>query len=134
MSAIASGGLRAVQMTKRSLTALKVVPIAEAVTIPFVAQTLDRESGAFKASEQHDKAAVTMLDELHRWTTALTPCARSAKPAVLEKVLENQLAYGTTKRLRLVERIAVRADGVTPFSGEVTFDSLESWAVDALAH
>ena len=27
-----------------------------------------------------------------------------------------------------------RAVGVTPFSGEVTFDSLESWAVDALAH
>ena len=42
--------------------------------------------------------------------------------------------YGATKRPRLVERIAVRADGVTSFSGEVTFDSLESWAVDALAH
>ena len=27
-----------------------------------------------------------------------------------------------------------RADGVTPFSGEVTFDSLEYWAVDARAH
>ena len=28
----------------------------------------------------------------------------------------------------------VRADGVTPFSRAVTFDSLEDWAVDARAH
>lgn len=68
-----SGGLRAVQMVKQTLTALKIVPIAEAVAIPFVAQAIDRESGTFKASEQHDKAASTMLDELHRWTMALAP-------------------------------------------------------------
>ena len=66
-----SGGLRAVQMTKQSLAALKAVPIVEAVAIPFVAQAIDRESGAFTASEQHDKAAAAMFDELHRWTTAL---------------------------------------------------------------
>jgi NAD(P)H-dependent FMN reductase len=66
-----SGGLRAVQMTKQTLGALKMVPIVEAVTIPFVAQAIDRESGAFKATEQHDKAAAAMLDELLRWTTAL---------------------------------------------------------------
>lgn len=66
-----SGGLRAVQMTKQTLTALKMVPVVEAVTIPFVAQAIDRESGVFKATEQHDKAAVTMFDELHRWTAAL---------------------------------------------------------------
>jgi NAD(P)H-dependent FMN reductase len=66
-----SGGLRAVQVTKQWLTALKMVAISEAVAIPFVSQAIDRESGAFKASEQHDKAAVTMFDELHRWTTAL---------------------------------------------------------------
>ena len=66
-----SGGLRAVQMAKQTLTALKMVPIVEAVTIPFVAQAIDRESGTFKATEQHDKGAATMLDELHRWTAAL---------------------------------------------------------------
>ena len=66
-----SGGIRAVQMTKQSLATLKIVPIAEAVAIPFVSQAIDRESGAFKASEQHDKTAATMFDELHRWTTAL---------------------------------------------------------------
>jgi NAD(P)H-dependent FMN reductase len=66
-----SGGLRAVQMTKQTLSALKMVPIVEAVTIPFVAQTIDRESGAFKATELHDKSATTLLDELYRWTSAL---------------------------------------------------------------
>ena len=64
-------GLRAVQMTKQTLTALKMVPVVEAVTIPFVAKAIDREAGVFKATEQHDKAAVTMFNELHRWTAAL---------------------------------------------------------------
>ena len=66
-----SGGMRAVQMTEQSLTALKMVPIVEAVPIPFVAQAIDREAGVFKASEQQDNAAATMFNELHRWTTAL---------------------------------------------------------------
>jgi len=67
-----SGGLRAVQMTKQTLGTLKMVSIVEAVTIPFIAQAVDRESGKFKPSEQHEKSATVMLDELHRWTTALT--------------------------------------------------------------
>jgi hypothetical protein len=53
------------------LASLKIVPIVEAVTIPFVAQAIDRESGAFKASGQHERAATLMLDELYRWTEAL---------------------------------------------------------------
>ena len=68
-----SGSLRAVQMAKQTLAALKMVPIVEGVTIPFVAQAIHRESGQFKASEQHDKAAATVLDELHRWTSTLAP-------------------------------------------------------------
>ena len=68
-----SGGLRAVQMTRQTMLALKMVPIVEAVTIPFVAQAIDRESGTFKASEQHEKAAAVMLDELLRWAKALAP-------------------------------------------------------------
>ncbi|MGH9258078.1 MAG: NADPH-dependent FMN reductase [Vicinamibacterales bacterium] len=66
-----SGGLRAVQMTKQSMSALKMVPIVEAVTIPFVAQAIDREAGRFKATDQHDKSATVLLEELHRWTGAL---------------------------------------------------------------
>ena len=66
-----SGGLRAAQMLKQTLLALRIVPINEAVTIPFVAQLMDKESGAFKGNESHDKAAVTVLDELKRWDGAL---------------------------------------------------------------
>ena len=66
-----SGGMRAVQMAKQALTTLKMVPLVEAVTIPFVAQAIDKTTGAFNASDPHDKSAVLMLDELLRWTTAL---------------------------------------------------------------
>lgn len=66
-----SGGLRAVQMTKQTLTALKVTPVAEAVTIPFVAKAV--EGGTFNATELHDKSAVALLDELFRWTSVLAP-------------------------------------------------------------
>ena len=64
-----SGGLRAVQMTKQTLTALRMMPIVEAVTIPLVATLV--EGGAFKASDVHDKSATAMLDELGRWAEAL---------------------------------------------------------------
>ena len=63
-----SGGLRSVQATKLILTALKVMPIPEAVTIPFFAKMLD--DGVFKGSEELDKAIKPMLDELHEWATA----------------------------------------------------------------
>ena len=66
-----SGGLRAVQATRQTLAALKMVPIVEAVTIPFVAQAIDRESGTFKANEQHERSATVMLEELYRWAEAL---------------------------------------------------------------
>jgi NAD(P)H-dependent FMN reductase len=66
-----SGGLRAVQMVKQTVTAMKMVPIPEAVTIPFVAQAIDKETGAFKATAAHDTSAATLLDELGRWTSAL---------------------------------------------------------------
>jgi NAD(P)H-dependent FMN reductase len=64
-----SGGLRSVQMTKSLLTTLKIVPIVEAVTIPFIAKLV--ENGRFNADEKHDKSAAVMLDELARWTKAL---------------------------------------------------------------
>jgi NAD(P)H-dependent FMN reductase len=64
-----SGGLRSVQMIKPLLTALKMVPIVEAVTLPFVHKLVD--GGQFKAEPTHQKAAGAMLDELARWTGAL---------------------------------------------------------------
>jgi NAD(P)H-dependent FMN reductase len=65
----ASGGLRAVQMAKQTVTALNMMPIAEAVALPFVTKQI--EEGAFKANEGNEKAGKAMLDELHRWAQAL---------------------------------------------------------------
>ena len=64
-----SGGMRSAQMLRQTLSVLKVVPLPEAVTIQFATQLL--EDGVFRGSEPLEKAAVTMLDELFRWTDAL---------------------------------------------------------------
>ena len=66
-----SGGMRAVQMTKMTLTTLKMVPIMEGVTIPMVSEHLS-ETG-FDAKEVHIQSADAMLKELHRWAEALKP-------------------------------------------------------------
>ena len=65
-----SGGTRSVQMTKQILTTLKMMPIPEAVSIPFFSQLMDA-NGPFRGSEPLEKSATVMLDELHRWTVAL---------------------------------------------------------------
>ena len=65
-----SGGMRSVQMSKLLLTSLKIVPLPEAVTVVYY-QKLMQPNGSFPGSETLDKAAVTMLDELHRWAGAL---------------------------------------------------------------
>jgi NAD(P)H-dependent FMN reductase len=64
-----SGGTRSVQMTKSIVSALKMVPLYEGVTIPFFSKSI--EGVTFKGGETQDKAAATMLDELVRWTDAL---------------------------------------------------------------
>lgn len=65
-----SGGLRSVQMTKQVVTALKMMPIPEAVTIPFFSGFISDES-EFTPNEMHEKSAQAMLDELLRWEGAL---------------------------------------------------------------
>jgi NAD(P)H-dependent FMN reductase len=69
-----SGGLRAVQVEKLTLMALKLAVICEAVTIPLVSQNL--ENGTFRANEIHQQSAAVMLDELARWAEALKPLRR----------------------------------------------------------
>ncbi len=64
-----SGGTRSVVMTETILAGLKVVPIVEAVHIPFVSKHM--VDGAFTAGPAHESAAVTLLDELARWADAL---------------------------------------------------------------
>ncbi len=64
-----SGGLRSVQVTKASATALKMVPLPEAVTLPFAAKMI--ENGVFAPPDVQGQAATKMIDELLRWDGAL---------------------------------------------------------------
>jgi NAD(P)H-dependent FMN reductase len=66
-----SGGLRAADAVKLTLSSLKVVPVKEAVVVPFVAERV--KDGAFSPNEVQAKAAPAMLDELARWAEALQP-------------------------------------------------------------
>jgi NAD(P)H-dependent FMN reductase len=64
-----SAGLRAMQMTRTMVTAFKMMPMVEAVNVPFFAQHV--KDGAFTAPESTEKSVVPMLDELLRWSEAL---------------------------------------------------------------
>lgn len=66
-----SGGLRSVQMAKQIVTALRMMPIPEGVSIPFFAQAIDKQTGRFNGTEQQAKAAAGLLDELHKWAQGL---------------------------------------------------------------
>ncbi len=67
-----SAGTRAAQMLKQVLTTLKMVPIPEAVSIPFVTQFVD-DAGTVVPNETMTAAAAAMLDELLAFTGALRP-------------------------------------------------------------
>lgn len=67
-----AAGTRAVQMAKPILTALKMVPIVEAVSIPFVSSLVD-ENGALNPTEPMHQGAKSMLDELVTMEAALSP-------------------------------------------------------------
>lgn len=66
-----SAGLRGVQATKQLITALKMVPIVEAVAIPMFASLLDPTTGKFEPTATQTKGGAVMLDELRRWADAL---------------------------------------------------------------
>jgi NAD(P)H-dependent FMN reductase len=66
-----SGGLRAAQMIKLTLTTLKMMPMTEGVMIPMFTQNI--ENGEFRSNELIDASIKPMLDELSRWTNALKP-------------------------------------------------------------
>ena len=68
-----AGGTRSTNTLKMTVTALKIVPIVEAVSIPFFAQHIDEETGAFMPPKLQADAAMVMLKELLRWSEALRP-------------------------------------------------------------
>jgi len=68
-----SAGTRSVEMAKQVLTAVNIMPIQQAVTIPFFAQHINADTKVFDPGEVQVKAAATMLNELHKWAAALQP-------------------------------------------------------------
>ena len=65
-----SGGTRAVQAVKPLVTTMKMMPMTEGVVLPMF-WTLMGEDGKLKSNELIDKSATDLLNELHRWATAL---------------------------------------------------------------
>ena len=64
-----AAGTRAVQMLKQVVSALKMVPMADAVHIPFVQQFLD-DQRVLQPNQIMEDAATALLAELARWTSA----------------------------------------------------------------
>ncbi len=72
-----SAGTRAAQMIKPIVAALKMVPMVEAVTIPFVSQFID-DNGRMAPNEMLQTSAIAMFNELQRWESALKPLRAKA--------------------------------------------------------
>lgn len=67
-----SAGTRAVQQLKQVVTTLRMLPVVEAVSIPFHPQFIGKD-GRVQANDIMNQAAATMLDELLRIEGALRP-------------------------------------------------------------
>lgn len=65
-----SGGTRAVQELKLTITTLGMMPLPQAVNVPFFTQFIN-ENDVFEANEPLIKSANGMLDKLQNWTKAL---------------------------------------------------------------
>jgi NAD(P)H-dependent FMN reductase len=65
-----SGGTRSAQMSKQVMTAVKLMPLAEGVTLPFFTKNID-DKERFNSNELIDKSVAVMMKELLKWTAAL---------------------------------------------------------------
>jgi NAD(P)H-dependent FMN reductase len=75
-----AAGTRAVQQLKQVVTTLKMLPLFEAVSIPFHTQFIDEE-GRVQANETMEAAAAAMLDELLLSEQALRPRREAIRAA-----------------------------------------------------
>jgi NAD(P)H-dependent FMN reductase len=71
-----SGGIRAAQMEKLTLTTLKMMPMFEAVTVQNVSSHFD-DNENFLPSDQHRNSGISLLNELHKWAEALKTMRQS---------------------------------------------------------
>ena len=74
-----AGGTRAVQLLKPVITALKMVPVLEAVNIPFVHKLVSDE--VLQPNEQMDGALTSLLDALTEWIDTLREQRQAAEEA-----------------------------------------------------
>lgn len=65
-----AAGTRSVEALKKVFSPMKMVPLPEAVHIPFFAKYID-ENGIFHPTEEMEKSAVVMLKELLFWAQGL---------------------------------------------------------------
>jgi len=65
-----AGGIRAVQMVKPMLSALKLVVLLESVMAPLFMHSIDAQ-GVFNPSELQEAGAQAMLDALAKWSQSL---------------------------------------------------------------
>ncbi|WP_410625592.1 NADPH-dependent FMN reductase [Amycolatopsis sp. cmx-8-4] len=72
-----SAGTRAAQMIKQVVTTLKMTPLAEAVSLPFVHQFINEEEG-FVPNDVITSSAKAMFEELTRVAEALRPLRSKA--------------------------------------------------------
>lgn len=75
-----SGGARATQALRPTVSALKMVAMAEGVAIPMAASQI--ADGAFAANDLNHMAAKAMLNEMARWTGALAGLRAERKAGV----------------------------------------------------
>lgn len=75
-----AAGTRAAQMLKQVLTTLSMVPLFEAVSIPFVAQFID-DGDRLAPNDTMESAATAMLDALVEWEAALRPMRERPRAA-----------------------------------------------------
>jgi NAD(P)H-dependent FMN reductase len=74
-----AAGARAAQMLKQVLTTLRMTPIFEAVSIPFVSQFIDEEENVVP-NDVMTAAAKAMFEELVRMSEALRPLRADEGP------------------------------------------------------
>lgn len=66
-----SAGLRSANALRIVCTANNMMPLPGAVSIPFVAKAVNKETDVFEPGEVQEKASNRMLDELVRWERAM---------------------------------------------------------------
>ncbi|MEU8272420.1 NAD(P)H-dependent oxidoreductase [Sphaerisporangium sp. NPDC049002] len=75
-----AAGTRAAQMIKQVVTTLKMIPVSEAVSIPFVRQFVDDEENVVP-NDVMTASAKAMFDELVRVSDTLRPLREGAVPS-----------------------------------------------------